>query len=58
MKKMQKNSVTDRAMDFREEVALSRAKEEWHMGKFLVKVIQCHLFWYQSKAHMRLPISG
>ena len=22
-----------------------------------VKVIQSHLFWYQSKPHMRLPIS-
>jgi len=21
------------------------------------KVIQGHIFWYQSKAHMRLPIS-
>jgi len=21
------------------------------------KIIQCHRFWYQSKAHIRLPIS-
>jgi len=24
----------------------------------LFKVIQGHQFWYQLKAHMRLPISG
>jgi len=23
-----------------------------------INVIQGHLFWYQSKAHIRLPISG
>jgi len=27
-------------------------------AKMPLKVIQGHLFWYQSKAHMRLPISG
>jgi len=26
-------------------------------GHFAVKVIQGHRFWYQSKAHVRLPIS-
>jgi len=27
-------------------------------AKWLFKVIQCHRFWYQSKARVRIPISG